>query len=469
MEGGAGATYRVVYSGGFSISDHTGERDVPSRRPERLVVKVRLPSDAVPAQELDLEVEAAAMKLGATGDPPGEPRYLDISLPYPVKTEAQNSAKLMPPDEDGRRMLEITLPVAQPKPSLAMPPPLPPQESEEAKGVGCDEAGESVDHSQVAKKKHEKDEKEEGKEKGKETEREREREEQQDSSCGGSGKGTGRQGRAKEAYHSRWVSPPQEGEKFNFNKQQDLEAGAGATGENKSLAETTALAQEKVTIQGDFTPASHFLGEQPNYLFKKGDKGLGYYRNAANESFAKEVPLITWRQNEKTVTGRVSVKGVASETVSLSFSGQKMTLTFEANDEGGQGTGSAGERSAYSVELSLPGGVNEDLCRHDVSDMNMVLIIYKAGDSAPYEEWETMPSVISRASSGGTTKSAELMSKDQQQPSSPPPVDQAPKDLGNSPEGGSSSAGLGLGKAPGHGGVGGTCGFLGNTLAFELD
>lgn len=32
-------------------------------------------------------------------------------------------------------------------------------------------------------------------------------------------------------------------------------------------------------LQGDFSPAEKFSGAQPGYVFKKGAKGLGYYRD----------------------------------------------------------------------------------------------------------------------------------------------------------------------------------------------
>ncbi|CBJ29401.1 hypothetical protein Esi_0144_0074 [Ectocarpus siliculosus] len=133
--GSGGATYKLVESGAFEISDHTTDRVRQTPTPRTLVVTVTLPADAGPTRKLDVVVAVRRLTIGVLSDPEGSsPRYLDLPLPYDVEDESKCSAA-----RDKSGLLKITMPVKQPAaPPLTVPPPPP---AAAAAAGGCSDGG----------------------------------------------------------------------------------------------------------------------------------------------------------------------------------------------------------------------------------------------------------------------------------------------------------------------------------------
>jgi hypothetical protein len=117
-------------------------------------------------------------------------------------------------------------------------------------------------------------------------------------------------------------------------------------------------------IDENFAASKSYTGTQKGFVFKKGAKGLGYYRDAVSVAF---LPSIEARQRATTATVIVDVAGVSHVDVTVDGTEARVSL----------------DGKAFGLRL---GGQVQGECRADAADANVVLVFTKSGD-------ETWPSV----------------------------------------------------------------------------
>ena len=67
-------------------------------------------------------------------------------------------------------------------------------------------------------------------------------------------------------------------------------------------------------VDENFVASKTYSGSRKGFVFKRGAKGMGYYRDAAAASF---LPTIEARQRSTTATVIIDVAGVSSVDVSV--------------------------------------------------------------------------------------------------------------------------------------------------------
>ena len=112
-----------------------------------------------------------------------------------------------------------------------------------------------------------------------------------------------------------------------------------------------------------------YSGSRKGFVFKRGAKGMGYYRDAAAASF---LPTIEARQRSTTATVIIDVAGVSSVDVSVDGAEARVSL----------------DGKTFGLRL---GGQVQGECRADAADANVVLVFTKSGD----ETWPTVAEAFS--------------------------------------------------------------------------
>ncbi|CAM9741860.1 unnamed protein product [Chrysoparadoxa australica] len=316
--------FTITERGVFDMADHMheGSNQVQQAfRPKELVIRIMLPAGTKNAAGLDLDVAERRLLLGT----PKEQRYVDIKLPYPVH-EKQGAAKF----DKASAVLTVTVPV-QP------PPRLPSTAALDATAKELVEATEPADRA------------EEGRE------------------CP-----AWRRDEPEPAPNSRWVTEVPQGETFSFEPPPAPPVEVGQPKEGKGAG----MEEDELVVQGNYTACECFAGPRPGYVFKLGDSGLGYYKDAVAEEEVEEEaeaavqhrePRFEWRENERSVSVIVDVENVPQESIKACWGKQSLDLAFSALEEG----------LAYRLQLALAGEILPDSCKCDAATENICVLMYK--------------------------------------------------------------------------------------------
>ena len=91
---------------------------------------------------------------------------------------------------------------------------------------------------------------------------------------------------------------------FNFNSAPLEATGAAAGAAAAAAVSDSARAAGPAGVAGaSYIPSLHFAGTRPGYVFKLGDKGMGYYRDEASAM----VPLTTTMLKSSAATASVEI------------------------------------------------------------------------------------------------------------------------------------------------------------------
>jgi len=141
---------------------------------------------------------------------------------------------------------------------------------------------------------------------------------------------------------------------------------------NASIAEDNVAAARKAAagfkaapevIDGSFAASASYDGRRSGFVFTRGPKGVGYYRDTSTTF----LPTIEARQRPTTATVIIDAAGVGKVDVSVEGSEARVTL-----DE-------------RTFGLRLGGAVHPE-CRTDAADANVVLVFTKSEEAA----WTTV-------------------------------------------------------------------------------
>jgi hypothetical protein len=235
-------------------------------------------------------------------------------------------------------------------------------------------------------------------------------------------------GKAREPQsHGRWVEGKQESESSRQLAEEVRKKAKEARDEaeaSKLLLPTPPSPAPAVVApvtgegdqsegKGDFFPAAVFVGRKVGYVFKRGDKGLGYYLDpfrhetpapsslplaAAPISSPARVPvaplpsslavaagagagehqsfLFEFRQTKEAVAVIVQVPGIIESSVDLHFGPRSFDLYFKAV-AAGDSSGEGRRLVEHSQGFDLFGEVQVERCRYDVATQNLVVLLHK--------------------------------------------------------------------------------------------
>ena len=147
---------------------------------------------------------------------------------------------------------------------------------------------------------------------------------------------------------------------------------------NASIAEDNVARARKAAagfkaapdvVDENFAASKTYTGTRKGFVFKRGAKGLGYYRDAAAVAF---LPGIEARQRSTTATVIIDVAGVSHVDVTVDGTEARVSL----------------DGKAFGLRL---GGQVQGECRADAADANVVLVFTKSGD----ETWPTVAEAFS--------------------------------------------------------------------------
>lgn len=207
-----------------------------------------------------------------------------------------------------------------------------------------------------------------------------------------------------ESSHKRWVSTIDEEE---TKQAQQLKEEIKLKAEKARLEQQSAISNpipKKAAVvdlpasvpapsgEGtpDFSPSAAFTGKRPGCVFKRGDKGVGYYvdtpqlaavsgslhqlqQSAAAES-TKHF-LFEARQTLGAVAVLVQVPAIDPATVTVSFHKRLVQVKFASSG------GSEGKKIWHSGDLVPLGDLDAAACRFDIVQRNMVLVLTKQDEA----------------------------------------------------------------------------------------
>ena len=137
---------------------------------------------------------------------------------------------------------------------------------------------------------------------------------------------------------------------------------------NASIAEDNVARARKAAagfkaapdvVDENFIASKTYTGTRKGFVFKKGAKGLGYYRGAVSVAF---LPQIEARQRSTTATVIVDVAGVSSVNVTTEGTEARVSL----------------DGKTFGLRL---GGQVQGECRADAADANVVLVFTKSDET----------------------------------------------------------------------------------------
>ena len=103
--------------------------------------------------------------------------------------------------------------------------------------------------------------------------------------------------------------------------------------------------EQLVKVEGGFTKTDKFDGPRVGYVFKKGNQGVGYYKDGGVSTSSPKKPgkveekegendKFEYRQSSDTVTILIQVSGIDQDSVEADFEPYKVRLTFKKEGEG---------------------------------------------------------------------------------------------------------------------------------------
>lgn len=296
--GGRLPVYTITERGYVDLADHVGN-EVAQRRPKELIVAFELP-DVDSAANVELECQVRQLTLTAKKADGSIANSVDAGLPYEVDGEA-GRAKFVAKT----RVLSVALPLVPPPNATILKSTLP----EPAQPDDQDTA--DVDEPLSAK--------------------------------------TG-QSRLDDNSHARWLDRPQPEPRRDFAKD-----SIPSLPQHPEPVIDDDHSVDDDTWSADFIERAQFEGSKQGYVYKTGDKGLGYY--------ADLIP-VEWRQQPASVTLIVRLEAVRS--VDLAFPSDcalRVTCRLEKRDA--------------SFLATFAGPIDQELCRADAADVNVAVIVRK--------------------------------------------------------------------------------------------
>ena len=166
-------------------------------------------------------------------------------------------------------------------------------------------------------------------------------------------------------------------------------------------------------VSGDYTSSSSFQGKKTGYVFRKGSKGLGYYKDkamlaaaskkanpgaaetasASNSSYDGN-DKFEYRQSEKSVTILIQVPGIDAGTVSADFKPRSIKVTFKTASK---------KLHSFSLD-NLFEEIDPEESRFDVATNNMIVILGKKKQGMV---WGTLVGVPDMKNGGGLRDAGE--------------------------------------------------------------
>jgi PIH1 CS-like domain len=292
------------------------------------------------------------------------------------------------------------------------------------------------------------------------------------------------------ADHSRWVQEAAPSKKFDFLLQQqklkaaqhahvssatdsttaaattatttdgaaagDVKAGTAAAAataattpaaaaNGSAASSSTAELDADVSSNKEFIACAKWQGSRAGYVFKKGDNGQGYYRDAptasatadtaASDSSAtaaaattagastttitaisdaehvydsalhqqqqqQQQKLFKWRENERTVSIVVDVAGIDAGSVQADWQQHSISITATVTPPA---AAAAAVKESLRLRLALHGAIDTARCRYDVASRNMAVVLYKAVPGF----WGHLESATASSTTGSSSTSAD--------------------------------------------------------------
>lgn len=158
----------------------------------------------------------------------------------------------------------------------------------------------------------------------------------------------------------------------------------------------------------EFIASATFAGKRAGYVFKRGDKGQGYYLAAqsptraspAKAAPAQASPVITkaetavsvvptahkafpfeCRQTKQALAVIIEVSHIDKASVQIDFQAYSVSVSFRAFADATGGKGVSTVQYGCVLQLNCadcPAGLDASLCRFDAADHNMALVLTKA-------------------------------------------------------------------------------------------
>jgi hypothetical protein len=147
-----------------------------------------------------------------------------------------------------------------------------------------------------------------------------------------------------------------------------------------------ALLQTESDDAKDFMPAVCFLGRKDGYVFKRGDRGLGYYVDKYNcdrdthdvldshsSTQALRMPRADYefRQTEDAIAVIIQVKNIIDSSVVIRYGEKSVDLKFSACSV------ADGDSNEHTLGFDMLSEINPCLCKYDVATQNMVVLLHK--------------------------------------------------------------------------------------------
>ena len=376
----------TVSWGDFEQMRNNTAKPPTSTRPAELICRIEIPKVTAMA-DMILDVSERRLQLSYRAD-----YLLSIALPYPV-LDKKGIAKY----DKASKCLTVTLPVQPPPaPTAAIIP-----ESRSTPSPLQDEVDKDDPNSATHEEK-----------------RPSPKSQPQE---------------AKNESHKRWVSGADEEEvKLSQNLKEEIkkqmekakaEISVPSPSSNpgfsssKATIPTAALVEEEYRDRADtadFFPSETFIGKRTGSVFKRGDKGMGYYVDkkppsgtspSSDKPKAATAPTLeavtqtkefafASRQTPGAVAVLVQVPGIDPTTVAISFLKHLVQVKFASAGSG------VGDKVWHALDLVPLAELNPKGCRFDVVQRNMVLVLAKHDESAWNEEGVDL--ITAKPYSGGS-------------------------------------------------------------------
>ena len=366
----------VIHRGDIELGDYmkcVGLRDLPiSRRPKELVIKLELPL-MKSAADMDLDIKGGFLEFKAQ-----EAGYnLKHKLPYPVD-EDSGDAKYV----KAQKLLTVTLQV------------LPWSQEEVDAEVARAEA-------QLAAQKSEEEKRKEAEQRKAEEEAKRvvkkgfldKANKQPAKAAAKAAAGAEGATSAAESKPAAANSAPIQTAELGLG---DPEAKDGVRGALSACAD------------GDRRSKIEDLGEYE--AVETPDAAAGSAAVVEEEEDGGE-PFISFRQNQKNVTGVVRVAGIEPGSATVDIQQTRVSMRFSALCSVDGATGGAQKRVRYTHTLHLAEDVDPLHSRYDIADSNMVLVLRKVNES----RWSSFTGGPREPSAAGTVSSGVAEAKKETQ------------------------------------------------------
>jgi len=372
--------------GDFEQMRSDANRPPQSTRPAELVVRIEIPKVASMA-DVELEVSERRLVMNSKAV-----YSLTLALPYPVD-DKKGSAKY----DKTAKCLNVTLPV---KPPQAPPPKAVSSDDDPSVSLPSPPKASPVDSPQP------------------------ELSSPPSSSPTGETKGP----EHKKELHRRWVSETSEEEKKSAERlKEEIKKQADETLLNAPPPQPPAPKSADAVAVSDvvgtqpssepFVPSATFAGKREGYVFKRGDQGVGYYKDSkraftpstrsqnadtssaaapaqsSEQTSCKDFPF-EYRQTAVAVAVLVQVPGIIPTSATVTFSTHLVSVKFQTDTQ------------AYALDLKMSNEIVPEASKFDIVPRNMCLVLAKRNEAMWDDEGEPIVTGVAYTGTGIESKAS---------------------------------------------------------------